>query len=240
MSIKLKEDDSRRITAEEFKSIENKLDDAQESDTPFVAHNDEDSITVIGDANKTENKKLDLTITYRFRKEELEEIPEDARTFELGGDTYVDIDVFYDGMGMSVRDEEKLGYYAIMLYPYFKSLDELRLEFQKDIEKIEHKYGATFEIVDKKHVSTAQNKNTKKAMEDEFSKLDRKYSMEMYKINALKGKEAEEAVYGFIGTFLGVDENINDHMRGSSATRAMMKIIETYDGLFNRAETVFG
>ncbi len=71
------------MTPEQLTKISKAMDKARGDETPFAVYDPKtDEMAVYGDANKTDNKAMDVLITFRFNKQEFEELgfPKDMAT----------------------------------------------------------------------------------------------------------------------------------------------------------------
>lgn len=96
------------MTQEEMLRIKNEMDKAQESTTPFAVVN-EDTLSVVGDANDTKTVLTDYTITFR--------LPD-------GKGGVVNKDVEYKNVFITPRQETRLVRLYSELLPYFKKVTQ--------------------------------------------------------------------------------------------------------------------
>ena len=107
------------FTAEEFKNIKNKIENAKEDDTPFPVV-DGSNISVIGDANLTEVKKNDYTIKFGFPKDRYETKPQGAEETPM----YYMFTVDYEGISINPRGNLGVAAAVMDLLPFFKELKD--------------------------------------------------------------------------------------------------------------------
>lgn len=85
------------MTVEQFQEIKQKFDEAENDTTPFAVVDDNQTINVVGDVEKTEKKKFTYTITFyypnrdKFRKR----IEDEGREIILETDNYLVIQRTY-------------------------------------------------------------------------------------------------------------------------------------------------
>ena len=243
MSIKLKKDNrfEDEVSIKDLQKVGDKLEEAEDSNEPFIVHNEEDSLTVIGDANETENKLMDVTIEYRFMEDELEEIPKDAETAQFGNTKYVVIPLEYKEVNLPARKDHKLMASAIRMQPYFVRANELRDEHIERVKQIEEKYGSVFKYDGQGNaISQSKNDKVKKTMEKAYVESHKQFSIDLVKLYGDQKDEVIDAIYTINQVLLDVDETINDHMTPYSAVLAILNIIDTFPNIFNEASVLFG
>lgn len=124
------------MTEKEFLKIREELDNAQDSVIPFAAvHND--TVAVVGDANETEIKKNDFKITYR--------IPKRNEDGTIGTMTQ---EVEYNDVFITPRQDMKVVRLLTQLLPYFRKVNNGKVEEYNDNEIIEIVSGMDDEIYD--------------------------------------------------------------------------------------------
>lgn len=92
----------------EYQSIDEALDTAQESTTPFAVVNGEGELFVAGDANKTELNTHDYTITFRVPVQ------------ENGKTAYKRLTKEYKDVYITPRMDVQVNKMMVQLMPYFK------------------------------------------------------------------------------------------------------------------------
>lgn len=95
------------MTREDYDNIEQALQDAEKSDTPFLIASD-DELKVVGDANKTELNLHDFEIAFRLP-------PED-------GGTYRTVKKAFKNVYITPRQDTKILKAITTMMPYFKAL----------------------------------------------------------------------------------------------------------------------
>lgn len=94
------------MTREDYDNIEQALQDAEKSDTPFLIASD-DELKVVGDANKTELNLHDFEIAFRLP-------PED-------GGTYRTVKKAFKNVYITPRQDTKILKAITTMMPYFKA-----------------------------------------------------------------------------------------------------------------------
>lgn len=113
----------RGVSIEEMAKMQENLEQAQKDDTPFTVVT-KDGVNVVGDVNKTEIKKHDYSIRFRFTKEEAEElqIPESEIIKTVGN--YVIIKMDFDDVSVKPRYDLEINAAILKILPYFYSVNE--------------------------------------------------------------------------------------------------------------------
>ncbi len=229
-----------RFAPTALEDIRKKLEIAREDDTPHAVYGgDSDKISVVGDANKTEVKKVDIDMSFRFTKHELEEanipIPENAKVVGK----YVVINTVYKDLTISPRKDVVLIDALMSFYPFLGQMETIVNEYAKIFKEIEEKYGFKF-LEDGEDIKTTA---TDKKINDEMVAIYREYRREqnesLFHAYAQADEEIVDNMYHFVAIFLGLDKFYEDRMMSYSVYLCMIKIIDTYPELFNEAETVF-
>ena len=107
------------IKPEQLMKINQSIKKAEEDTTPYPVVVD-GKVHVVGDANKTENKKRDYTIRFRFPKEYAEYFDEVKET--IGN--YIIVEVEYKDVYISPRSDMKILAAISKIFPYVKKLNE--------------------------------------------------------------------------------------------------------------------
>lgn len=133
------------MTEQDIIEMKRAMDEAEKDDTPFVVQTD-DSLTVVGDVNKTEVKQMDYKINFRvpvnFGKDFDGVLSIDGR--------YKLFSVDYKNICITPRKEGKLKGKLLSLIPYFRDVDENgELRKLTDEEIALRFYGSDGEILDK-------------------------------------------------------------------------------------------
>lgn len=229
-----------RFAPTALEDIRKKLEIAREDDTPHAIYGgDGDKISVVGDANKTEVKKVDIDMSFRFTKKELEDagipIPEKAKVIGK----YVIINTVYEDLTISPRRDAVLIDSLMTIYPFIGQSEKITNEYDKILKEVEEKYG--FKYVDGEDGVTTTA--TDKKINDEMVAIHKAYRREqnesLLHAYAQASDEIIDNLYHFVAIFLGLDKFYEDRMMSYNVYLCMLKIIGTYPELFNEAETVF-
>lgn len=132
------------LTQEQFLEMSKNLKKAEEDDTPIIALvNDE--VNVVGDANKTEVKKNNYVLRFRFPKEMSQfELPTSTKI----GDWFIN-EIEYKDVFISPRRDLKVVSAIMEIIPYFKSVSENGdLVNKSDEELITFAKNIPYEIID--------------------------------------------------------------------------------------------
>lgn len=103
------------IPVDDLVGIKDKLDEAQEDETPYLAIND-DKMYVIGDPNKTEHKAFDYTLKFRFPKD----IESDG---EIVGN-YKIVTRHYKNVTIKPKNDLKIVDAIMSIEPFFRKITE--------------------------------------------------------------------------------------------------------------------
>lgn len=110
---------SEMVTPEDLVNINEKIKATAEDTTPYLVKKD-DTLHVMGDANKTEVKKGDYTIKFRYPRSAFAEIPAGAR--EVG--EFVVFAVTYPEVTITPRRDIKIIAEIFKLKPFLNTLSE--------------------------------------------------------------------------------------------------------------------
>lgn len=204
---------------------------AREDDTPYAFFGDEEDIAVVGDANKTEEKKVSFSVLFRFKKEELKKIPENAKI--IGN--FVMIKQEYEEISMPSKKDDYMIEAIQDSMPFFTGMDKLEKDFKNKLLEAEKKYNSTF-----KEQFNIQEDNRKKNMIDEGNKLYSEFMRNVRKLYGHQSMKVINACYDIVAYFIDIDDALKDHMTSRTVMSAMLTIISNYGYLFNNAEAVFG
>ena len=103
---------------EKLADINDALKEAEHDDTPFPVATD-DGLKVVGDANKTENKSRDYTVTFRFPKEL---VPKGMNVVKEVGD-YKYVEMLFEDVHITPRRDLKLLASVMDILPLFRELE---------------------------------------------------------------------------------------------------------------------
>jgi len=108
-----------KISTIELVDINEKLKKTEEDSTPYASIQDQ-KISVLGDANKTEVKKADYSIRFRIPQHALAEKPAAAKII---GEYYI-IDMTYEDISLNPRNDLKIMAAIAEMLPFFNDLKE--------------------------------------------------------------------------------------------------------------------
>lgn len=109
------------ITIDEMVKAQDAIDKTHEDDTPFSVVT-ENGMHVVGDVNKTEIKKHDYTIRFRFPKEMANNV--DQKDIISSDDNYVVVKMEYNDVHIKPRYDLDISAAIVTILPYFYSLNE--------------------------------------------------------------------------------------------------------------------
>ena len=109
------------ITAEDMVKIGHQMEQAKEDTTPHVGVAG-DSVFVIGDANKTENKSYDYKALLRYPKEYAEHIPKEDIVDFIGNSVIVEVE--FKDVHISPRNDLKIVANTAQILPFFKKFED--------------------------------------------------------------------------------------------------------------------
>lgn len=224
---------SEKFTLNDWLGIKDSLEKAREDDTPFAVHGNDGSLSVIGNANKTENKKFDYQVKFRYEKDELQAIPPNAK--EVG--KYVTFTIDFEDIHVNPRKDLELVESAMNIYPLIKDLGEIAEDRANKVEELAKKHGVK--------VSRGENgqfvfENGNAQFEKDYQILTQKANVEMVHAYNEAGDIGQDGVYKFVQILLNIDNDMADHMMPVSVLGTMYATIINNPELFNEAETVFG
>lgn len=124
------------ITIDDMVDIQEGLEKAHEDDTPFPVVTKE-GLSVIGNPNKTEVKKHDYTVMFRFPTELANEmnIDEDAVVKRTADNVWVNVE--YKGVHVQPRYDLEIQAALVKIFPYFYNIKEKHTEKKSNEELIE-------------------------------------------------------------------------------------------------------
>lgn len=123
------------IPADKVLEIAELYQKAQNDDTPFAVVK-EDSMSVVGNANKTEIKKIDITMGFRTPIEVYERKNVKAGNSQVVGPYYI-YEIEYKDRYITPRDDHRIVYSLLQLVPFFlkiKEDNEGSLEFADNMD----------------------------------------------------------------------------------------------------------
>ena len=203
------------MTPEQLTKISKAMDKARGDETPFAVYDPKtDEMAVYGDANKTDNKAMDVLITFRFNKQEFEELgfPKDMATETIGDNLQLNAE--FKDVSITPRNNSKLIEYMLSIIPFFENLSEAWEGMKEAIDKAESP--------------------------DEKAKATIERRIAMYRAFNESSDEAQLAMYNLVATLCSIPDNLAAHMLSNNVIEAVGEIFYTYPELVNEAETLFG
>lgn len=134
-------------TPEQILAMAEKIRTANEDDTPFAVVNN-DTVSVIGDANKTQVVRNDYKMRFRMPKEWYSSSSEDKNIQEVG--SFIVFDRFYEGVTITPRSDLQIISAMMKLQPFFMKVKEDNngsLEYSDNMELIHVMAHASTDIV---------------------------------------------------------------------------------------------
>lgn len=234
---------SKNISLKDILKIEEAIDKAREDDTPYAVYGKDDSevIEVIGDPNKTEVKKSDYDIKFRYSIDELNGyIPEGA---EVIANRYVVFSHYFEDITLNPAKDLVVVSAMMDILPFFAELESSMEERNAEIGRLETEYNATIEMPsreDEKPVIKIKNKNKQKELEQKVNEITEAYGHTLIRLFIEGGDKLQLGLYNLVASLLGIDDELGAHMLPGSVLRASLQIIATYPELINESETLFG
>lgn len=223
---------SEKFTISDFLDIKDKLENAREDDTPFAVQND-GSLSVIGDSNKTEKKMFDYNVKFRYEKDELNSIPENAK--QVG--KYVMFEIKFDDVHINPRKDLELVESSLGLFPIVNAFSEIAQDKDNKVNELSKKYGIEIEKkIDGKYIPAKENKQ----LQQELNTLATETNINLIHAYNEAGDEGQDSIYKFVQIMLNIDDEMADHMLPGSVLNVFCATIANHPELFNEAETVFG
>lgn len=233
--------EEKKITPTQLTEMIDKIKVAREDDTPCAVYGD-GTLAVVGDANKTENKLIDVEVRFRFTKDELnsisEKLPEGAKT--VGN--YVVFTVVYEKLSLSPRQDAKMIEAMMDVMPLILDIEKILDAYKEKLREIESQYGFKYiepNTKEEKLRTTATDENINAEMISLYNAYEKECWTEVFHVYAQAEDEACDALYRVVSIFLGIDKFHEDHMMAASVLGCMMSLIANYPELFNEVETVF-
>ena len=217
-----------------------KLKVAREDDTPHAVYGNGGEIAVVGDANKTDVKTIDIEVSFRFTEKEIEEhkidVPENAK--RVG--QYVMFDNKFENLTLSPRQDIKMVEALIEVKPLLLDAEKIMEPYQEKFQEIEEYYGHKF-IKGKEGIVTtdADDEEVNKTMVQIYEAYMNEADEQIFHLYAKSSTNLVDGLYKVVAIFLGLDEFYEDHMMQYSVLTCMISLIIKYPELFNEVETVF-
>lgn len=221
-----------KFTINDWLDINKSLEKAREDDTPHAVLNN-GNLAVVGDANKTEVKKVDYQIKFRFEEGELQVYPKNAK--KVG--KYIMFTIDFEDIHINPRKDMLLVESALGIYPIITALTNVVDTRNSQIEEMLKQAGAEYTKDDDGQITLSQ---PNKQLEDEIEVMKAQANIEMIHVYNQAGEQGQQAIYDFVKTLLNIDDVLADHMLPGSVLNALYATIVNNPEIFNETETVFG
>ena len=221
-----------KFTINDWLDINKSLEKAREDDTPHAILNN-GNLAVVGDANKTEVKKVDYQIKFRFEEGELQAYPKNAK--KVG--KYIMFTIDFEDIHINPRKDMLLVESALGIYPIITALTNVVDTRNSQIEEMLKQAGAEYTKDDDGQITLSQ---PNKQLEDEIEVMKTQANIEMIHVYNQAGEQGQQAIYDFVKTLLNIDDVLADHMLPGSVLNALYATIVNNPEIFNETETVFG
>lgn len=221
-----------KFTINDWLDINKSLEKAREDDTPHAVLNN-GNLAVVGDANKTEVKKVDYQIKFRFEEGELQAYPKNAK--KVG--KYIMFTIDFEDIHINPRKDMLLVESALGIYPIITALTNVVDTRNSQIEEMLKQAGAEYTKDDDGQIILSQ---PNKQLEDEIEVMKAQANIEMIHVYNQAGEQGQQAIYDFVKTLLNIDDVLADHMLPGSVLNALYATIVNNPEIFNETETVFG
>lgn len=221
-----------KFTINDWLDINKGLEKAREDDTPHAVLNN-GNLAVVGDANKTEVKKVDYQIKFRFEEGELQAYPKNAK--KVG--KYIMFTIDFEDIHINPRKDMLLVESALGIYPIITALTNVVDTRNSQIEEMLKQVGAEYTKDDDGQITLSE---PNKQLEDEIEVMKTQANIEMIHVYNQAGEQGQQAIYNFVKTLLNIDDVLADHMLPGSVLNALYATIVNNPEIFNETETVFG
>lgn len=221
-----------KFTINDWLDINKSLEKAREDDTPHAVLNN-GNLAVVGDANKTEVKKVDYQIKFRFEEGELQAYPKNAK--KVG--KYIMFTIDFEDIHINPRKDMLLVESALGIYPIITALTNVVDTRNSQIEEMLKQAGAEYTKDDDGQITLSQ---PNKQLEEEIEVMKTQANIEMIHVYNQAGEQGQQAIYDFVKTLLNIDDVLADHMLPGSVLNALYATIVNNPEIFNETETVFG
>lgn len=221
-----------KFTINDWLDINKSLEKAREDDTPHAVLNN-GNLAVVGDANKTEVKKVDYQIKFRFEEGELQAYPKNAK--KVG--KYIMFTIDFEDIHINPRKDMLLVESALGIYPIITALTNVVDTRNSQIEEMLKQAGAEYTKDDDGQITLSQ---PNKRLEDEIEVMKTQANIEIIHVYNHAGEQGQQAIYDFVKTLLNIDDVLADHMLPGSVLNALYATIVNNPEIFNETETVFG
>lgn len=236
---------SANISLNDILKIEDAIDTARDDDTPYAVYGRDDTevIEVIGDPNKTEVKKSNYNIKFRYTLEELNgNIPEGA---EVIARRFVVFNHRFDDITLNPAKDLTVVSCMMDILPFFAELESTFEQRDSEIENLEKEYNAKVKMPtntneEKPVIVSIREKNKIKELEKKIESVTQKFGDTVVRLYLDGGDQLQLGLYNLVATLLGIDDDLGAHMLPGSVIRAVMTIFTTYPELINESEVLFG
>lgn len=226
---------SEKFSLQDLKDANDAILKTDKSDRPYLVQHDNETM-VIGNANNTELKKSDFRIQFRFEKDELASIPEEAKVINK---RWVLIEKEFNDIFIAPKDDMKVVEACFNIYPFFAWYQEVQDNMDKEVNEIEERYGAKFLDNGK---TTEKDENVAKKMLKERDIVSENYArivLHEYNYGNAKGNMSD-GIYDFVAIVLGIDDWTKEHMSAPSVLSAFIRMTEAFPEVFQETESLFG
>lgn len=237
---------SANISLNDILKIEDAIDTARDDDTPYAVYGRDDTevIEVIGDPNKTEVKKSNYNIKFRYTVEELNgNIPEGA---EVIARRFVVFNHKFEDITLNPAKDLTVVSCMMDIFPFFAELESALEQRNAEIESLEKEYNAKVKMPttntndEKPVIVSIRDKNKIKELEQKIDAIIQKFGDTLVRLYVNGGDQLQLGLYNLVATLLGIDDDLGAHMLPGSVIRAVMTIFTTYPELINESEVLFG
>lgn len=236
---------SANISLNDILKIEDAIDTARDDDTPYAVYGRDDTevIEVIGDPNKTEVKKSNYNIKFRYTLEELNgNIPEGA---EVIARRFVVFNHKFEDITLNPAKDLTVVSCMMDILPFFAELESTFEQRDSEIEGLEKEYNAKVKMPtnmneEKPVIVSIRDKNKIKELEQKIESITQKFGDTLVRLYVNGGDQLQLGLYNLVATLLGIDDDLGAHMLPGSVIRAVMTIFTTYPELINESEVLFG
>ena len=235
---------SANISLNDILKIEDAIDTARDDDTPYAVYGKDDTevIEVIGDPNKTEVKKSNYNIKFRYTLEELNgNIPEGA---EVIARRFVVFNHRFEDITLNPAKDLTVVSCMMDIFPFFAELESALEQRNTEIEGLEKEYNAKIKMPtntnEEKPVISIRDKTKIKELEQKIESITQKFGDTLVHLYVDGGDQLQLGLYNLVATLLGIDDDLGAHMLPGSVIRAVMTIFTTYPELINESEVLFG
>ena len=236
---------SANISLNDILKIEDAIDTARDDDTPYAVYGRDDTevIEVIGDPNKTEVKKSNYNIKFRYTLEELNgNIPEGA---EVIARRFVVFNHKFEDITLNPAKDLTVVSCMMDILPFFAELESTFEQRDSEIEGLEKEYNAKVKMPtnmneEKPVIVSIRDKNKIKELEQKIESITQKFGDTLVRLYVNGGDQLQLGLYNLVATLLGIDDDLGAHMLPGSVIRATMTIFTTYPELINESEVLFG